>query len=289
MDIPNARGRARATNVALLVPVCALSQYLPGESTSAQHTQTWNRHADCSSRPQSTLYVHHSVVPHPDRQPRGDSSHANGHLPEYRHSSDLGRLVYTGLDPEDVEIRLTTSYEKLLTTLVDNIEHLESTSYNGPSIVKIYLQPGTSLDRANSQVVSASQAILRLLPPSTQPPEIINFSASSVPILQLGLSGQGMSEQQLNDLGVNFLRTQLVTVPGAVVPLPYGGKQRQVMINMDQNLLQAKGLSPADVLNAVNAQNLILPSGTAKVAESELDVRMNVARRTIGEATSAGA
>ena len=191
--------------------------------------------------------------------------------------------TYTGLNPEDLEARLTTPFEKGLTTLVDNIQHIESTTYNGTSVVKIYLQPGASLDRANSQVVAASGFILRFLPPATLPPEIINFSASSVPILQLGLSGQGMSEQQLNDLALNFLRTQLITVPGAVIPLPYGGKQRQVMINMDQNLMQSKGVSPNDILNAVNAQNLILPSGTAKIAESELDVRLNVAPRTVAE------
>jgi multidrug efflux pump subunit AcrB len=130
-------------------------------------------------------------------------------------------------------------------------------------------------------VVALGGFVQRLLPPAIQPPEIINFSASSVPILQLGLSGKGMSEQALNDEGFNFLRPQLITVPGVVIPYPYGGKQRQVMINMDQNQMQAKGVSPTDVLNAVNAQNLILPTGTAKVAESELDVRMNVAPRTI--------
>ena len=189
--------------------------------------------------------------------------------------------AYTGLNPEDIEARLTTPYEKVLTTLVDNVQHIESTSYNGVSVVKIYLQPGASLDLANAQVVAAGQYTLRLLPPAIQPPAIINFSASSVPIIQLGLSGKGMSEQELNDEGFNFLRPQLITVPGAVIPYPYGGKQRQVMINMDQNQMQAKGVSPTDVLNAVNAQNLILPTGTAKVAESELDVRMNVAPRTI--------
>ncbi len=189
--------------------------------------------------------------------------------------------TYTGLNAEDVEARLTTPYEKVLTTLVDNIQHIESTSYNGEAIVKIFLQPGASLDTANAQVVAAGGFVQRFLPPGIQPPEIINFSASSVPILQLGLSGEGMSEQQLNDLALNFLRTQLITVPGVVIPLPYGGKQRQVMINMNQNLMQAKGVSPSDVLNAVNAQNLILPSGTAKVAESELDVRMNVYPRTV--------
>ena len=123
--------------------------------------------------------------------------------------------------------------------------------------------------------------MLRQLPPGTQPPLIINYSASSVPILQLGLSGQGLSEQQLNDLGLNFLRTQLVTVPGAVIPYPYGGKQRQVMINLNPRLLQAKGLSPADVLNAVATQYLVLPSGTAKISQFEYDVRVNGTPRTV--------
>jgi multidrug efflux pump subunit AcrB len=191
--------------------------------------------------------------------------------------------TYTGLNPEDIEGRLTTPYEKVLTTLVDNIEHIESTSYNGAAVIKIFLQPHASVDRANSQVVSASQFALRLLPSSIQPPEIINFSASSVPILQLGLSGQGLSEQQLNDLALNFVRTQMITVPGAVIPLPYGGKQRQVMINLDHNLMQARNISPTDVLNAVNTQSLVLPSGTVKLGQSELDIRANTYPRTVAE------
>jgi multidrug efflux pump subunit AcrB len=189
--------------------------------------------------------------------------------------------TYTGLNPEDIEGRLTTPYEKVLTTLVDNIEHIESTSYNGESVVKIFLQPNTSVDRANSQVVAASQFSLRLLPSGVQPPEIINYSASSVPILQLGLSG--LSEQDLNDAALNFVRTQLITVPGAVVPYPYGGKQRQVMINLDQNLMQARNISPTDVLNAMNSQTLVLPSGTVKLGQSELDIRANTYPRTVAE------
>src|ERR1700730_12004342 len=191
--------------------------------------------------------------------------------------------TYTGLNPEDIEGRLTTPYEKVLTTLVDNIEHIESTSYNGAAVIKIFLQPHTSVDRANSQVVSASQFALRLLPSSVQPPEIINFSASSVPVLQLGLSGQGLSEQQLNDMALNFVRTQLITVPGAVIPYPYGGKQRQVMINLDHKLMQARNISPTDVLSAVNAQSLVLPSGTVKLGQSELDIRANTYPRTVAE------
>jgi CzcA family heavy metal efflux pump len=190
-------------------------------------------------------------------------------------------FTYTGLSPEEMEGRITTVYERSLTTLVDNIQHIESTSYNGLAIVKIYLQPNSSIDTANAQVTAASQMMLRQLPPGTQPPLVINFSASSVPILQLGLSGQGLSEQQLNDLGLNFLRTQLVTVPGSVIPYPYGGKQRQVMINLNPSLLQSKGLSPSDVLNSVAMQYLVLPAGTAKISQFEYDVRINATPRTV--------
>ena len=130
-------------------------------------------------------------------------------------------------------------------------------------------------------MTAASQLLLRQTPPGTEPPEILNYSASNVPILQLGLSGDNLSEQELNDLGLNFLRTQLVTVPGATIPYPYGGKQRQVMIAFNPARLQAKGLSPTDVLNAVNAQDLVLPSGTAKISQFEYDVRTNAAPRTI--------
>jgi CzcA family heavy metal efflux pump len=190
---------------------------------------------------------------------------------------------YTGLNPEEMEGRVTTVYERILTTTVDNIEHIESTTVNGQAIVKIFLQPNSSLENANAQITAVSQTILRQLPPGALPPLIINYSASSVPILQLGLSGKGLSEQQLNDLGQNFLRPQLVTVPGAVIPYPYGGKQRQVMIDLNPNLLQAKGLSPQDVLLAVQQQNVILPSGTAKIGEFEYDVRVNSSLRTVPE------
>jgi multidrug efflux pump subunit AcrB len=188
---------------------------------------------------------------------------------------------YTGLEPEELEGRLTTPYEKVLTTLVDNIQHIESTTLRGQSIVKVYLQPGASLDLANSQVSSASQFLLRSLPPGTLPPQIINFSASSVPIIQLGLSGNGLSESQLNDIGLNFIRPQLVSVPGAVVPNVYGGKQRTIMINLDPKELQAKGLSPADVLNAVQAQNVVQPGGTAKIGLDEYDILVNSSPPTI--------
>jgi len=193
---------------------------------------------------------------------------------------------YSGLNAEELEGRLTTAYEKALTALVDNIEHIESTTYNGVVVVKIFLQPAASLDTANAQVGAASEFMLKSLPPGTLPPEIINFSASSVPVLQLGLSGEGLSEQQLNDASQNYVRPQLITVPGAVVPNPYGGKQRQVMINMDQGLLQEKGLTATDVLNAVNSQNIVVPSGTVKIGNKEYDVRTNAAARTLVELAS---
>src|ERR1700735_4346607 len=190
---------------------------------------------------------------------------------------------YTGLNPEELEGRLTSVYERILTATVDNIQHIESTTVNGQAVVKIFLQPGTSLDTANAQVTAISQTILRQLPSGALPPLIINYSASSVPILQLGLSGKGLSEQRLNDLGHNFLRTQLVTVPGAVIPYPYGGKQRQVMINLVPQLMQAKGVSPTDVLNAVTNQNLVMPTGTLKVGEFEYDTSVNASPRSVAE------
>jgi multidrug efflux pump subunit AcrB len=188
---------------------------------------------------------------------------------------------FTGLNPEEMEGGFTTGFERILTTVVDNIQHIESTTINGQSIIKVFLQPNASLDTANAQITAVSQVALRQLPPGAQPPLILNFSASTVPIVQLALSGEGLSEQQLNDIGLNFLRTQLVTVPGAAVPYPYGGKQTQVMIDLNPALLQSKGLSATDVVNAVNLQNLVLPSGTAKIGQFEYDVNINGAPRTV--------
>jgi multidrug efflux pump subunit AcrB len=182
---------------------------------------------------------------------------------------------YTGMNAEEMEGRMTTVYERILTTVVNDIEHIESNTVDGIAIVKIFLQPNASLDTAVAQVTGASQTILRQMPPGVVPPLIMSFNASTVPIVQLALSGKGLSEQQLNDIGQNFLRVQLVTVPGAAVPYPYGGKQRQIMVNINQGLLQSKGLSPADIVNAVSLQNLILPSGTAKIGQFEYTVQMN--------------
>jgi len=186
---------------------------------------------------------------------------------------------YQGLNPEEMEGRLTSAYERFLTTFVDNIEHVESTTYSGTALFKIYLQPGTSLDIANTQVNTASTFAVRMLPPGIQPPLITNFSASSVPIVQLGLSG--LSEQLLNDIANNNLRPALVTVPGTVMPAPYGGKQRTMIINLNPGLMEAKGVSPVDILNALGNQNVIEPGGIAKMGQFEYDIRLNAAPLTL--------
>ena len=191
--------------------------------------------------------------------------------------------TFTGLSPEQMADRITTLSERTLTTTVNQIEHIESQSLNGVAVVKIYFQPGVNIGNAVAQVVSIGQAVIRQLPPGTTPPLVIQYNASSVPILQLGLSGQGLSEQQLNDLGLNFIRTQLVTIDGVGIPYPYGGKQRQVQVDLNLPALQSKGLSPADVVNTVGAQNLILPSGTIKIGNFEYQVETNSAPETIKE------
>ena len=190
---------------------------------------------------------------------------------------------YSGLSSEDMGNRITSVTERALTTLVDDIEHIESQSLNGIAVVKVYFQPHANIDKAIAQVTAISQTQLRQLPPGTTPPLVITYSASTVPILQLGLSGHELSEQQLFDSGVNFIRTRLITVPGAAIPYPYGGKQRQVQVDLDTAALQAKGLSPLDVVNAVGAQNLILPSGTTKIGPLEYDVDMNASPQTVAE------
>jgi multidrug efflux pump subunit AcrB len=190
---------------------------------------------------------------------------------------------FTGMPAEEFSNRITSVYERILTTVVNDIEHIESTSYNGIGVVKIYLQPNASVPVAMAQLTAASQAVLKQLPPGETPPLILSFSASNVPVLRLGLSGANFSEQQLNDLALNFLRVQLVTVPGAAVPYPYGGKQRVISVDINSQELQARGLSPTDVINAINAQNVILPSGTVKIGEQEFDIGLNASPKAIKE------
>jgi multidrug efflux pump subunit AcrB len=191
---------------------------------------------------------------------------------------------YNGLLPEDMSDRIVSVTERSLTTTVDNIEHIESQSLYGVAVVKVFLQPTANIQRGIAQVTAISQTQLRQLPSGTTPPLILAYSASSVPVLQLALSGQNLSEQELNDYGLNFIRTQLITVPGASVPYPYGGKQRQVQVDLNTTALQSKGLSAIDVVNAISLQNLILPTGTSKIGSREYDVSIpNAAPQTIAD------
>jgi multidrug efflux pump subunit AcrB len=191
--------------------------------------------------------------------------------------------TYNSLVPGEMEKRVTSIYERALTTTVGNIEHVESQSLNGVAVIKVFLQPQANVDGAIAQVTAEAQATLKQLPEGITPPLIIQYSASTVPILELGLNGNGLSEQQLNDFGSNFIRPQLSTVPGAAVPIPYGGKVRQIMVDIDSSQLESKGLSPLDVVNAVNSQNVILPSGTAKIGTTEYNVGLNGTPVTIKE------
>ena len=189
---------------------------------------------------------------------------------------------YNGLLPEDMSDRIVSITERALTTTVDNIEHIESQSLYGIAVVKVFLQPTANIQQGIAQITAVSQTQLRQLPTGSTPPLILAYSASSVPVLQLALSGQNMSEQELNDYGLNFIRTQIITVPGASVPYPYGGKQRQVQVDLNTTALQSKGLSALDVVNAISVQNLVLPTGTSKIGSKEYDVSiLNAAPQTI--------
>src|ERR1700732_4020394 len=190
---------------------------------------------------------------------------------------------YTGLSADEMSTRIIGAYERGLTATVNDIEHIESTSLNGVGVVKVYFHPDVRIDMAMTQVSALAQASLRSDPPGTTPPFIIVYNASSVPILQLALSGETLSEQQLNDFAGNFMRVQLATVQGAVLPNPYGGKQRQVQVDLNTAALQAKGLSPNDVVNAIGTQNLILPGGTVKIGTTESDVDLNGSPKTVEE------
>ena len=191
--------------------------------------------------------------------------------------------TYNGLEPQEMEQRITGNVERGITTLVNDVEHTESQSLNGIAVIKVFFQPNANIQTALAQTAAISQTFLRFLPPGTTPPLVIIYSASTVPVIQLGLTSDTLSEQQLFDFGNNFIRTQLATIPGAATPFPYGGKQRLVSVDTDPAALQAKGLSAVDIVNAVNAQNLILPTGTAKLGALEYTVEMNGSPRTVNE------
>jgi multidrug efflux pump subunit AcrB len=182
---------------------------------------------------------------------------------------------YTGLPPDQMAGRIITQYQRILTTTVNDIEHITANSYNGIGIVKIFFQPNADIRTANAQVTAVSQTIIKQMPPGATPPLILNYSASTVPIVQLALSGEGLTEQMLADIAINQLRTPLVTVPGAAIPYPYGGKQRQIQIDVNPAALQSLGLSGQDVANALAAQNLIQPAGTSKIGGFEYVIQVN--------------
>ncbi|MGA7319140.1 MAG: efflux RND transporter permease subunit [Candidatus Sulfotelmatobacter sp.] len=190
---------------------------------------------------------------------------------------------YTGMSPQDMADRIVANSERGITTTVNDIEHMESQSVYGLGIIKVFFRPGTNVQGAIAQITAICQTTVRGLPPGTTPPLIISYSASTTPIIQLGLSSKTLPEQQLFDLGQNFLRTYLATVQGAATPYPYGGKIRQIQVDLDLPKLQAYGLQPNDIVNAVNAQNIILPTGTIKMGSLEYNVEMNGTPQTIAE------
>src|SRR6202171_6006779 len=190
---------------------------------------------------------------------------------------------YTGLSTPEVEQRITTYSEYSMSANVNGIKNMEAQSLNGLSIQKIYFQPDVNLDLAIAQIVSATNAIRALMPPGIQPPIVVQFNASSVPVLQISLTSDNLSEQQLYDYGIYRLRQQLAPIPGITLPTPAGGKYRQIMVDVDPAKLVAKGLTPLDVVNAVNAQNLTLPSGTAKIDDKQYTVRTNATPASIDD------
>src|SRR6185436_2386368 len=190
---------------------------------------------------------------------------------------------YTGLASEEMEGRITSQFERAMSATVNDIEHIESQTVNGVAVVKVFFYGGASIPTSLAQIVAIAQTLLGSYPPGAQPPLILQYNASTVPILQMALSSKTLAEHELFDLANSFMRTQLATVQGAVMPYPYGGKFRSVMVDIDSVALQAKNLSPLDVVNAINSQNLVLPTGTAKIGELEYNIGMNGSPKTIAE------
>src|ERR1700733_1475694 len=191
--------------------------------------------------------------------------------------------TYRGMSPDDMAGRVIYYYERQLSTAVNDIEHIESQSLPGVGIVKIFFQPGVDIRTATAQVTSLSQTVLKQMPPGITPPLILNYNASTVPILQLALASPQMTEQQLFDTGQNFIRPSLASVAGSSIPSPYGGKERQIQVDLDPLALQSKGLSAQDVANALAAQNQIIPAGTAKIGQFEYNVKLNNSPEAVGE------
>src|SRR5450432_1540968 len=190
---------------------------------------------------------------------------------------------YSGMPPDEMEKRILTFFERSMTTTVNDIEHIESQAYSGVTWTRVYFQPNAKIELALAQITAISNTLLRPLPPGITPPSIIKYDASSVPIIQLGLESKTMSEQELFDMGQNYIRTQLATIQGAAVPLPYGGKFRQVMVDLNPDQLTAKGLSASDVSSALGNQNLIFGAGTAKIGDKDFQIRLNSSPRLLEE------
>src|SRR4051812_13260268 len=179
---------------------------------------------------------------------------------------------YGGLNPDEMEKRIVNNFERFLTTIISDIDHIESQTLTGIAVIKIYLQPGTDVAQTIAQTTAIGQTAVRSMPPGTIPPFILQYNATSVPIMQIALQSDTLSEQQLFDYGINFIRAEIATIPGAQIPYPYGGKQRQIMVDIDPARLHASGLSPRDVQAALAVQNVILPSGTVKLGNNEYPV-----------------
>src|SRR5271165_5452027 len=190
---------------------------------------------------------------------------------------------YGGLSAEEMEKRMVTIFERSMTTTVNDVEHMESQSYGGYSVTRVYFQPNAKVEVGLSQVTAIAQTLLKIFPPGTTPPSIIKYDASSVPILQLGLESKTMSEQELYDMGQNFIRTPLATIQGAAVPSPFGGKSRLVMVDLNPEALFSRGLTPIDVSAALGNQNLILPAGDAKIGDRDYQVKVNSSPRVLTE------
>src|SRR5258708_34636688 len=190
--------------------------------------------------------------------------------------------TYGGLSPTEMQDRITTIVERAMTTTVSDIEHIESQSLRGTSVIKIYFQPGADVNAAVAEVTAICQTLIKPLHPGITPPLIIRYNAADVPVIQLSMGSDPLTQQEISDLGNNFIRTQLVTVQGAAVPVPYGGKSRLVNVDLDPDALYARGISPQEVTNAILAQNVIVSAGTAKMADIEYDVWLNPSPEALG-------
>src|SRR5262245_8589486 len=190
---------------------------------------------------------------------------------------------FGGLQPEEMEKRVVNNFERFLTTIVSDIDHMESQTLTGIAVIKVYLQPEANVAQAIAQATAVAQTAVRQMPPGAVPPLIVQYSATSVPIMQLAFQSDTLSEQQLFDYGINFIRSEISTIPGAQIPFPYGGKQRQIMVDIDPQRLHNFALSPRDVQAALGVQNVILPSGTAKLGTNEYPVIVSATPETLDE------